>query len=184
MLHASSQSNQPQNPIRLVKFGHPPDRFAASREIGPRLERQLPSIAVGFVLLVIATVSRVAAQESIRPLRIEDAVGALDLQIQSILGSASPDGRFFAYTVCDPRRVAGDSSENKSNAKASPYRSQGCDIHVVATADRTIRKISSEKGGSWGPSWSPDGSRLAFQSDRDGAPRVWIWDASSNAARR
>jgi Tol biopolymer transport system component len=36
------------------------------------------------------------------------------------------------------------------------------------------------EGTNWEPSWSTDGSRIAFVSDRTGAPQVWVMNADGS----
>ena len=36
---------------------------------------------------------------------------------------------------------------------------------------------------AWSPALSPDGSKIAYISDRDGAPRVWLHDRQSGSER-
>ncbi len=37
------------------------------------------------------------------------------------------------------------------------------------------RSILACASGAWSPSLSPDGAAIAYVSDRDGVPRVWVW---------
>ena len=125
-----------------------------------------------------------SGEPPIRPLEIEDAVWALDFQIQGVVAAFSPDGAWVASTVCDPkRRVVTDQEGGSSLGMAADLR-VGCDIWLTATAGGQPRNLTLAQGNSWGPSWSPDGTMLAFTSDRDGKPRLWIWDRSADRQRR
>jgi len=47
-----------------------------------------------------------------------------------------------------------------------------------------LRKVADDTGAATEPSFSPDGSRLAYVATRDGQPQIWVMDADgSNAAR-
>jgi dipeptidyl aminopeptidase/acylaminoacyl peptidase len=65
----------------------------------------------------------------------------------------SPDGRRVAYTVS-----TWDAEENKSNA----------DLWLVEVKGGEPRRLTSHPSSDGAPSWSPDGSRLAFVSKREG----------------
>lgn len=64
----------------------------------------------------------------------------------------SPDGRYIAFV-----RVAVDRVANS-------YRRA---IYLAPTADGPARRFSAGRGQDRQPRWSPDGSRLAFVSNRD-----------------
>lgn len=117
----------------------------------------------------------------VRPLQIEDAMGAIDLHFDSDLGALSPDGDLMAYTVCDPSRAVGANDGRGRFTPASAWHTLGCDVGIVSISAESTRHITSNQGGNWAPVWSPDGQSLAFISDRDGAPRVWVWSRADGA---
>jgi Tol biopolymer transport system component/imidazolonepropionase-like amidohydrolase len=46
-----------------------------------------------------------------------------------------------------------------------------------------LKKITDDQFVDIDPDWSPDGSRLAFTTDRDGSMKVWIYDFATSEAR-
>ena len=51
-------------------------------------------------------------------------------------------------------------------------------IYVMDFDGSNPQKVSSSPGNNTNPSWSPNGSKIAFVSDRDGNPEIYIMDAN------
>lgn len=71
----------------------------------------------------------------------------------------SPDGRSVVYVV------------SEADWDADSYDTELW-VASVTTGERS--QLTSSKGASWGARWSPDGKRLAFLSNRNGAPQIFI----------
>jgi TolB protein len=69
----------------------------------------------------------------------------------------SPNGRVLAFHR--HTGLAGDSSY---------------DVFVVDRSTRRETRITNDPGDSSSPSWSPDGARLAFSSNRDGTYEIYV----------
>ncbi len=122
-----------------------------------------------------------------RPLGLEDAFSLLRFQAWPRQAAAlSSDGEWVAYAACDPRRFAPDRRTTDRNAipAYAVTDRMGCDIWVTNVTTGHSRKLTQGTGNSWSPSWSPDGRFLAFYSDRDGEPRVWLWEARRESIHR
>ena len=39
-------------------------------------------------------------------------------------------------------------------------------------------RLTENRGNDWYPSWSPDGKRIVFSSDRDGASDIYVMGAN------
>ena len=78
----------------------------------------------------------------------------------------SPDGRLIAFTS---NRDSVDGNDNS-------------DIWVVASDDTTkgstTRRLTSEPGSDGNPTWSPDGSSIAYNRQPSGEPIALIYDPS------
>ena len=58
------------------------------------------------------------------------------------------------------------------------------DIFTVPAAGGDARQLTSSKGHDSAPVWTPDGSRIAFASDRLGSEDIFIIDSRGGNARR
>jgi Tol biopolymer transport system component len=80
-------------------------------------------------------------------------------------GAWSPDGRFVVYR---------DSTRGINNDD---------EIFVVRADGTRARNISSSPANDWGPDWSPDGSTIVFNSDREGELRGFFVNPDGSDVR-
>jgi TolB protein len=110
-------------------------------------------------------VSRQIDQNELWVYRLSDRTFTrLQVGREAYAGAFSPDGTRLAFTSFDDR---GNS-------------------HVwVADADgRHARPLTSAGTINVSPSWSPDGKRIAFNSDRTGRPHIFVMNADGSEQRR
>jgi len=95
-----------------------------------------------------------------------------DLLLLELAGDPqlSPDGRRLAFTV------------SSSNQKTNETRDQI--FMVEAAAGGQPAPFTGGKKSDRSPRWSPDGTRLAFLSDRSGKPQIWLIEAFGGEARQ
>jgi dipeptidyl aminopeptidase/acylaminoacyl peptidase len=98
--------------------------------------------------------------------------------------AVSRDGTFAAYVVEVPVAHPAASADMFLPTGAPTFVAQGARIMLLDLRTRATQRICASAGNDWDPVWSPDGHRLAFYSDRDGATRLWIYDRASQACRR
>lgn len=79
----------------------------------------------------------------------------------------SPDGRFVAYTV---RETNWDDNSYDTN------------IWLVDTQTESTRQLTRGRKSSQAPAWSPDGSRLAFISDRTDKRQIYVINPNGGEA--
>jgi dipeptidyl aminopeptidase/acylaminoacyl peptidase len=119
------------------------------------------------LLLVFTAVSSVLADLPGRPISHEDLwlmprVGAPEL---------SPDGRYAVFPVMAPAYERAD---------------QATHLWLVATdGSAAPRQLTFDRGAESGPSWSPDGRRIAFSAKREGdeATQIYVLDLDGGEAR-
>ena len=122
---------------------------------------------------------------AVMPLSVDDVLNLRRLAFGMPV-VLSPDGQWVAYTVRNPRRlrlVEGRQAPYFTPSGVSGYAT-GSELWVMNTGTRESHDLTGQRGISWSGSWSPDGRSLAFYSDRDGVPRIWVWDVLSKITRR
>ena len=78
--------------------------------------------------------------------------------------------------------ISGRFSPNGNEVALTMSEQNGSDIYVVSGGGS--RRLTSTWGIDVDPSWSPDGSRLVFVSDRMGSPQLFVMNASGAGERR
>lgn len=83
----------------------------------------------------------------------------------------------------DPWHYRGASYSSSGVLAASLSKGSGSDIYIV-TGGKPTKRLTHGQGENVSPTWSPDGSQLAFVSDRAGGPQIYVMSASGGGARR
>jgi dipeptidyl aminopeptidase/acylaminoacyl peptidase len=80
----------------------------------------------------------------------------------------SPDGRQVAFTV------------TRADRDANAYRTH---LWLVPSGGGDARQLTAAPARDTGPRWSPDGTQIAFVSDRGGEKQVWVIRVDGGEAR-
>jgi dipeptidyl aminopeptidase/acylaminoacyl peptidase len=109
-----------------------------------------------------------ATAQSGRPLALNDVLTAVRVADAQL----SPDGKSVAFV-----RTTTDLAKNKRHSEIWSVATAG------GAAPRALISIASDKNDNT-PRWSPDGSRIAFISTRDGESQVYLADATGANAKK
>ncbi|HWW88014.1 MAG TPA: S9 family peptidase [Vicinamibacterales bacterium] len=117
-----------------------------------------------FCLVMISTAMiSAAALNAANPLPIDKA---LDIREPSDL-HFSPAGKHVAFTVSEPPTATKPSQRH---------------IWVLDTGTGTVRQWTDSSKSEQTPRWSPDGSTLAFLSDREDVMQIWLMPVNGGAS--
>lgn len=143
--------------------------------------------AMLFAATALSLGSLAQPANQVRPLTVDDAFSTNEFLINGGPATFSPDSSQLAYVVCDHKRREEAPRDRVTVLVAtlgSAMYTLGCDIWVSPTDGGPGRNVSGASGNNWAPAWSPDGAQLAFLSDRDGAAKLYVWNARTGAVRK
>src|SRR5437660_11242109 len=108
------------------------------------------------------TVATLTLDAQVAPIQLPKTPPTVD-QILSLKRAAapeiSPDGRWVAYTI------------RRTNWDENAYDTQ---IWLADVRTGQTRQLTASKKSSSSPAWSPDGSKLAFMSDRTDKRQIYV----------
>jgi Tol biopolymer transport system component len=83
----------------------------------------------------------------------------------------SPDGKYVAFSSDENWTLSGVSEKGVAE-------DGDCDLYIASVDDPdTVSRLTNEPGCESNPSWSPDGTKIAFTSDRGGNLDIYVINA-------
>ena len=125
-------------------------------------------------------------QKHLAPLPVKEGLKTLNLSMFTPI-DVSPEGKEVAYVLQDANRKARTKAPRSAQdleRAGIPSRADFCDIWITDIGSGVSRNLTKGRGTSWAPVWSPNGKYLAFYSDRDGLPALWVWERTSGTMRK
>ncbi len=107
------------------------------------------------------------AQTSPTPAKIAPTIDQILTLKRVAAPEISPDGRSVAYTI------------RETNWDENLYETE---IWIADVRTGSLRQLTNAKKSSQSPAWSPDGSRLAFVSDRTDKRQIYIINPNAGEA--
>ncbi|MEV4740927.1 amidohydrolase family protein [Streptomyces sp. NPDC049555] len=109
-------------------------------------------------------------------------------EVQNVLWSVPwKGGEAVAITPADLEPTRPVHAPDGRQLAVCAYRGGGFHIWVLRPDGSGLRQLTDGPWDDRGPAWSPDGTRIAFASERDGDPvagspyRVWVVDVRTGA---
>ena len=90
----------------------------------------------------------------------------------------SPDAALAAFGVSDSEKWV-SSTHSGFLRTGAPGFAAGSELWLRDLQNDEEKILTSDWGSSWGPRWRPDSQAFAFYSDRDGSPKIWVWNRES-----
>ncbi len=84
----------------------------------------------------------------------------------------------------NPWHYRGASMGPGGTIAAALSKGSGTDIYLLDGGGNPTTRLTNGEGQNVTPSWSPDGSKIAFVSDRAGGPQIYVMGAGGGGASR
>jgi Tol biopolymer transport system component/pimeloyl-ACP methyl ester carboxylesterase/Ca2+-binding RTX toxin-like protein len=91
--------------------------------------------------------------------------------------SWSPDGSSLVYATDRDRKILDPTTFGEEDGNSEIYR-------VIADGSRQTTNLTNNSGADESPVWSPDGSKIAFVSNRDGNLEIYVMNVDGSQQTR
>jgi TolB protein len=80
--------------------------------------------------------------------------------------------------------LAGCGGEQRSSSSGRIAFDNFDDVWAIDADGSGLARLTHSAAHEFDPSWSPDGSQIAYRSERSGNPEIWVMDADGSGQRR
>ena len=132
-----------------------------------------------FTCLVVFTPIANSEGEKVNLLTLEDLF-KLNTFVRYVPIDITADGNWVAYNTQNREQYEGGGGDTAYSKTGVMIEMAYATVWVTNTRTREHRNLTPDWGSSWAPRWSPDGTHLAFYSDRMGKPHLYVWNRESD----
>lgn len=145
--------------------------------------RNIVNICFGLLICLIAfTATVIGEEEEMNLLTINDLL-KFNKFVPGVPIDITSDGNWIAYNTQNREQFEGGGGDTAYSKTGVMIEMAYGTVWVTNTRTGEHRNLTPDWGSSWAPRWSPDGTRLAFFSDKVGKPHLFIWDRESDDMR-
>ena len=132
-----------------------------------------------FICLIAFTITAIGEGEKMNPLTLDDLF-KFNTFVRYVPIDITADGNWLAYDTQNREQYEGGGGNTAYSKTGVMIEMAYGTIWVTNTRTGEHRNLTPDWGSSWAPRWSPDGTRLAFYSDRMGQPHLYVWNRVSD----
>lgn len=132
-----------------------------------------------FICLIAFTITAIGKGEKMNPLTLDDLF-KFNTFVRYVPVDITTDGNWVAYNTQNREQYEGGGGNTAYSKTGVMIEMAYGTIWVTNTRTGEHRNLTPNWGSSWAPRWSPDGTRLAFYSDRMGQPHLYVWNRVSD----
>ncbi len=142
--------------------------------------KNIVNICYGLLLcFVVSTSTTISEGEDLNPLTLEDLLKFNEFIFRVPIDITS-DGNWIAYNTQNREQYEGGGGNSAYSKTGVMIEMAYGTVWVTNTRTGEHRNLTQNWGSSWAPRWSPDGTCLAFFSDRMGKPYLYVWNRESD----
>ena len=142
--------------------------------------KNIVNICYGLLIyLVVFASTTISEGEEMNPLTLEDLL-KFNVFVNRVPIDITSDGNWVTYNTQNRELYEGGGGNSAYSKTGVMIEMVYGMIRVTNTRTGEHRNLTPDWGSSWAPRWSPQGTHLAFYSDRMGKPHLYVWNRESD----